>query len=132
MSTGAFSVATRVVIWDRDSGSCVRCGVSLLSKRGSYQHRRARGSGGSRAWDTGSVQNGCLLCGDGTTGCHGYVEQHPSEALVDGYRVPQGSDPSLVPMRVHGHGWVLLRADGAYEQLDNDALASLAELAGEA
>lgn len=122
MSVGGFNIRVRNAIWLRDNGSCVRCGVSLAGTRGSYQHRRARGMGGSSDPLTGSVVNGVLMCGHATSpdGCHHWAESHPSEALQYGYRVPQGGDPALFPILVHGRGWVLLSALGDYLDVDHD------------
>lgn len=50
---------------------CILCG-----KRGSNRHERVpRGRGGPR-----DSFNTVILCGSGTTGCHGWVTEHPEDA----------------------------------------------------
>jgi hypothetical protein len=116
---GAFTVKTRRLILDRDDCSCALCGILVANpidysplREYSLQHRRARGAGGSRDKATSSPANGVVLCGDGVSGDHGYVETHPQWALSRGYRVPQGLDPATVPLWHHALGWVLLTAAG--------------------
>lgn len=40
------------------------------------------------------------LCGDGVTGCHGWVESHPFEAREDGWHVWSHEEPRAVPVRM--------------------------------
>ncbi len=57
---------------------CVRCGV-----RGSNRHERLpRSQGGLR-----DEFNTVVLCGSGTTGCHGWVTEHPNLAELEGLYV---------------------------------------------
>ena len=46
--------------------------------------------GGSRDGWEDSPANLVVLCGSGTTGCHGWVESHRAEARELGYLVPRG------------------------------------------
>lgn len=46
----------------------------LAREQVSVQHRRAQGMGGTSLAETHSLANHLLLCGTGTTGCHGWVE----------------------------------------------------------
>ena len=57
---------------------CVRCGA-----RGSNRHELLpRSRGGPRdEWNT------VVLCGSGTTGCHGWVTGHPDLAEAEGLYV---------------------------------------------
>lgn len=76
----------------RDLGACARCGNHVVHfDRGmawSIHHRRPRGSGGtSLAW-VNEAANLIILCGSGTTGCHGWVENNRREARDLGYLVP--------------------------------------------
>ncbi len=59
-------------------------------------HRQARGMGGTRKVDRAS--NLVMLCGSGTTGCHGWVESHRTQSLADGWLVRQTADPALIPV----------------------------------
>lgn len=95
--TGA-TQAVRDSVFERD-GSCVMCdGTYPLT----LQHRRARGMGGTRRASTNTPAALVVLCGSGTTGCHGWVESHPSEAERAGYRVRQVAEPRDVPIIWHG------------------------------
>lgn len=40
----------------------------------SIQHRRAQGAGGTALAEANGLANFLVLCGTGTTGCHGWVE----------------------------------------------------------
>lgn len=76
----------------RDMGACARCGRHVAHlERGiawSIHHRRPRGAGGtSLAW-VDEAANQIILCGSGTTGCHGWVESNRSEARAQGFLVP--------------------------------------------
>lgn len=54
---------------------CARCG-----ERGSNRHEKlARGRGGLR-----DEFNTVVLCGSGTTGCHGWVTANPLAAMAEG------------------------------------------------
>lgn len=104
-----FSKATVAVIVERDRGACVRCGRPVeLSARGiawSIHHRRPRGMGGSRNPAVSAPENGLVLCGSGTTGCHGAVEANRDAARRRGFLVPQWRNPAAVPVLHRAHGW---------------------------
>ena len=104
--------ATRAVVWRRDGHACVRCGETQGSL--SLHHRLPRGAGGSTAPRTNGAANLILLCGSGTTGCHGWVESNRTESYDLGYLVRRGSEPAAVPV-LHRTRWVQLGADGGYE-----------------
>lgn len=114
-----FTPKTRWVIIRRDSDDndnpvCQWCGGVVRVEWGEYslQHRRARGMGGSKLKDTGQAQNGTLVHGSATTGCHHYIESHPDEAAERGFRIRQGQNPLTVPLvDANGTKW-WLRADG--------------------
>jgi len=67
------------------------------------------------------VTNLVLCCGSATSagGCHQQIESHPTWADHFGYRVPQGCDPSLVPIWIARVGWQLLNADGSYQPCED-------------
>lgn len=72
---------------------CVRCGRAV--GRFSLHHRRMR----SHPFDgLHEPSNLILLCGSGTTGCHGWVHAHPKEAMRDGWLVSAYRDPARVPV----------------------------------
>jgi hypothetical protein len=53
--------------------------------------------GGSSRPEINDVVNLALLCGTGTTGCHGYVESHRKIAYQMGWLVYSWDDPRTVP-----------------------------------
>lgn len=58
---------------------CARCG-----ERGSNRHEKlSRGRGGLR-----DEFNTVVLCGSGTTGCHGWTTANPLAAQAEGLWVP--------------------------------------------
>lgn len=129
--SGEFSKETKAVIWAREAGCCVSCGMNVESVgQWSYQHRRPRALGGSRLPDTGSVVNGVLACGSATTGCHNLMEQNRTLSYHLGYLVHQGEDPTLVPVFTARAGWVLLERDGSYLEVDEPESTYLDPLDG--
>lgn len=96
----------------RDSYQCARCGVSLFTVAGSHHHRKRRSQ--SSPETVHNVENLILLCGSGTTGCHGWVHSHPMEAYEQGFLVHSYQEPSKVPVRTY-RGWRRLLQDGTCE-----------------
>lgn len=111
-SSGEFPERARRIIIERAGRCCERCG--RYAEGGSIHHRTPRGMGGSRDPLISTVPNGVLLCGSGTSGCHGWVETHRAEARADGWLVPRGVDPATVPVRHVHFGLVYLDPDGMY------------------
>jgi hypothetical protein len=107
----------------RSGGCCELCGVSLGGERGidfSVHHRRPRGIGGSSDPVTSSVSNVLVICGSGTTGCHGRVEQYRQIAMQAGWLVRQGQDPATTPVQIFvgcRMARVLLTSDGTYGEV---------------
>ncbi len=137
---GEFSPEVVQVIWERDRGCCAKCGRRLREyMRGqlgpiggwSVQHREARGAGGvgrkgARPWLT-RASNGVLLCGDGTTGCHGDVETRERAAARElGFVVSATGirRPASVPILHALYGWVLLDDEGGYRAVDEHGEAT--------
>lgn len=94
--SGAFPPAVvKAVFHDRDQGRCFRCGRGLhWGDRGlgwSAHHRAPRGAGGSRVAWVSSAANCLIVCGTGTTGCHGWIEAHRAEALEHGWLILRNS-----------------------------------------
>lgn len=85
-------------VWRRDEGTCQRCGIQQTwERRGepaggwSIQHRKKRSQGGPH-----QMSNLIVLCGTGTTGCHGWVEGHPTEANRMGWGVAGWVHPTVI------------------------------------
>ena len=91
---GEFEDSKRVALV-RQGWHCLRCGTNIHDPSRwpgrSGHHRQLR-----RAADPDvrhSPANIVILCGSGTTGCHGWVHQHVAEAERLGLIVPVGLDP---------------------------------------
>lgn len=63
-------------------------------------HRLPRGMGGSNSKAgrarTERASNLVVLCGSGTTGCHGWVEANRHAAYLSGWLVHREDDPATV------------------------------------
>lgn len=77
---------------ERDGGLCVRCG-HLGSN---VHHRMMRSQAPKDA--VHRVENLAVLCGTGTTGCHGWVHANPAQSYKNGWLVPSWSSPLEEPM----------------------------------
>jgi hypothetical protein len=80
----AYAIATA-----RDEDRCQKCHRGTPITR---DHRLNRSQGGRT-----TPANLQLLCGSGTTGCHGWVTEHLEDALTEGWRVPAWADPLRWP-----------------------------------
>lgn len=106
----------------RDGYACVRCGDPIHGVRGAHwslQHRVARGQGGTSLAARNLPSNLITLCGDGTSGCHGQVEQRRSEDRTAGYWLRRDTggrptDTATVPLFSARYGWVLLDDAGGF------------------
>lgn len=68
--------------------------------------------GGSRMASANSPANLMLLCGSGTTGCHGEVESRRTQAVADGFIVARPGVPETTPVYYRRERWLLLTAEG--------------------
>lgn len=120
MSVVPALVATRVDM--RDQWCCRRCGIRLSIVEGSRHHRQRRAAGGH------VTSNIILLCGSGTTLCHGWVHAHPEVATMRGFIVPaNGRARSLViPLLSRGQWWLLDDVGGQELIPEATALETLA------
>ncbi|SEN88651.1 HNH endonuclease [Nonomuraea pusilla] len=98
----------RALVEARDK-TCVRCGRQVPRDEDSIHHRVPRGRGGEN-----TAENLLLLCGSGTTGCHGWVESNRAEAYKLGYLVKTGFDPLDVPVLLVGKAWAYPTPDGKW------------------
>lgn len=114
------SKPVRDTVLERDRYRCFRCGRSVLEGMYSLHHRRPRGMGGSSSPLTNLAANALTLCGTGTTGCHGWAESHRRQAIRLGLILPQGIDPSMVPVLHHQDGWLRLDNYGGTRRADPD------------
>ena len=64
----------------------------------SIHHRKPRKMGGTRRPDINFLPNLVLLCGTGTTGCHGWIEANRKAAKATGWLVPDWEAHETVPL----------------------------------
>lgn len=108
---------TRMTVYLRANGYCERCGVGLNGKAVSIHHRRPRRMGGTSDPIINTVPNLLLVCGSGTTGCHGWIESNRTAAYQSGWLLHSGQDPESIPAQIYGKGFRLLTSQGAYKAL---------------
>ena len=96
----AVPTGTRALALQRDGHRCARCGQSVLNAPGSLHHRKPRGMGGSGDPRVSDPRNLVLLCGTGTTGCHGWVESHRELSYASGWLLRSLDDLNepLIPL----------------------------------
>lgn len=105
---------------DRDSYSCVCCGMGVGPEgRGigwSVHHRLRRSQGTDH-----TIQNVIILCGSGTTLCHGRVHAEPAAARAGGWLLSGRQEPLAVPVLIAGQRWVYLTSTGLYHDVREQA-----------
>jgi hypothetical protein len=102
----------RADLRERSGGCCERCGKPFANNA---HHRKNRSQGGQ---DT--LSNLLMLCGSGTTGCHGYITEHPTDSYNNGWSVRSTADPELVPVVYRGY-WVKLDDVGDFRPMEGMA-----------
>lgn len=113
------------LVLDRDHHSCVVCANSLHGVRGrdwSVHHRDPRGMGGTSRSEVNLPSNLLVVCGSGTTGCHGWIEARRSEAEEMGLLLRGNEKPTEVPVATW-YGVVLLNDEGGYTELSREVAA---------
>lgn len=74
---------------DPDYGVCEICGKPATNAH----HRKNKSQGGKDV-----LSNLLMLCGSGTTGCHGFITRHPKTASLHGWTVWSYEDPATKPV----------------------------------
>lgn len=111
--------AVIALVIDRDFGRCAVCynHIDTSQNRGvswSIHHRCPRAAGGtSRVW-VNEAANLLLVCGSGTTGCHGWVESHRDIARQQGLLISSNGRDVAEDVEVEHarYGRVKLTNDG--------------------
>lgn len=113
------TAAVRRQVAARDEGRCVCCGAFVVDPESmhahaqwSIQHRKARGMGGTKDPQVNDPVNLLVLCGSGTTGCHGRVETNRVWGREQGFAVSKWADPAVIPVVHWLHGLAWVTADG--------------------
>ena len=89
----------RELVFQRDRWRCVICGRDVGAMPASIHHRKPRGMGGTKDPSVNKPSNLIVLCGTGTTGCHGRVEGGRARAKKEGWLISQWANPVEVPIR---------------------------------
>lgn len=110
------------IVQERDKGCCAFCHKPISGERGrdwSLHHRRPAGMGGDKKPETHGPANLVLLCGSGTTYCHGRVESNRADAMARGYLLSRHAvnPPSSFAIEHAVHGYVYLLDDGSVRQV---------------
>ncbi|MGW9196082.1 hypothetical protein [Micromonospora chersina] len=104
------------LVLDRAQYSCELRGCMVGDRRGvdwSIHHRLPRRMGGTKRPEVNQPQSLLVVCGSGTTGCHGWLEARRTEAYDLGLLLHAGDNPSEVPVGL-AVGLVWLSPDGRY------------------
>jgi hypothetical protein len=115
-NTGPSSSVVEAVL-ERGQYCCEICSAAVGDRRGvdwSIHHRRPRQMGGTRWAGINLPSNLMLVCGSGTTGCHGVVESHRAGAVAAGWLVLSRTDPATVAVLITRDRWCYLTNDGQY------------------
>lgn len=101
---------TRHLLACRSGQRCECCGKPIRrGERSSMHHRLPRGMGGSKLPGTHGLDRLLLVHGDGTSGCHWWLEEAVRGAAYDlGLLVPRGQDPAAWPLVLASGRRVLL------------------------
>jgi hypothetical protein len=128
MGAGDFAPQTvRHAFYVREKEACFLCRRPLRwEERGmgwSAHHRKPRGMGGTSDPRVASIANCLIVCGSGTTGCHGRIERNREVALAVGLLIPKNATtesfaPAAVRVRRMDRSWWLLTESGRAVEVD--------------
>lgn len=126
-------IEVRRAVYARAGGRCeVGATLECRARRGlfdavtgrSLHHRRPRRMGGTRALDIHDPANLLAVCGNGSRGCHGWIESHRRAALEHGWLLSSGADPVSRACVLRDGRIVLLRAWGYVTLFEADGTAA--------
>lgn len=99
----------RAIVTARSGGRCEAAVENVcMGQAQSVHHRRKPG----RLWNPSNLLH---VCGDGTIGCHGWIEAHPERANEDGLWLFAGEDPAETAAHIRWENlrsWYLLDDEG--------------------
>lgn len=112
----------RALVRERSGGMCeMRIKDVCRGPGESMHHRNKVGQGG--LWTPSNIVH---ACGDGTRGCHGWVEANPASAKKRGLWLYRGQNPLQTPAMLVFRGMpgtYLLDDDGSLTWLSSRALS---------
>lgn len=114
--TGAALTRRNEAIDRRERQRCAWCGV-VIWNNGSRHHRKFKSRGGGD-----EVSNGVLVCGSGTTGCHGKIHADPARAAEFGFAVHAHEEPREVAIYHAIYGLVYLDDEGYARNLAGEVI----------
>jgi hypothetical protein len=106
--------AVRARVLERDGLRCLRCGASVAHGPRSVHHRQPRGMGGTSDPLVHRLSLLALVCGSGTTGCHGDIESWRARSRTLGWLISrfEPADPQTIPIYLDSGDVVWLHDDG--------------------
>lgn len=114
----------RSLVRERSGGMCeVRIRDVCRGQGESMHHRNKAGQGG--LWTPANILH---ACGDGTRGCHGWIEANPATARRRGLWLYRGQNPVHSPVQAVFRGMpgtYLLDDEGSLTWLSSAALRRL-------
>lgn len=105
----------RAQLHERAQDRCEICGRHDATNA---HHRKNQSQGGKHV-----LSNLMLLCGSGTTGCHGWVTTSPRTADQLGWLVWSYENPAEKPVRLWAFRWGLLGDDGSIVHTNGEVVA---------
>jgi 5-methylcytosine-specific restriction protein A len=105
---GEFTEKTRALIMARFDGRCYYCGLRVEGN-GQIHHRLPRRLGGSGSLLVSDIANGVYLHGR----CHDRIESQREKAIINGWILKMGSDPTVIPITTGWKGTVSLASSDA-------------------
>lgn len=110
--------STRELVKLREDWRCCVCGKPVYDQQASIHHRRNRAAGGTSDPALNRPSNLLLVCGTGSTGCHGDLTDNRQRtvALDAGWIVSTNSsdEPIQVPVHHALFGLVYLDDEGGW------------------
>ncbi len=76
--------------------------------------------GGSKNQELHKPANLIVLCGTGTSGCHGWVESNRDKAREFGYLIQKVESAEEIPFQDNNGVWWNLNNEGEKRQLDTN------------
>jgi len=106
------SPGVRRLLRERADGMCEVCGLEQATNAHHRKNRSQRGQD--------DLSNLMLVCGSGTTKCHGWITEHPADSYINGWSVRSTGNPARTPVLYRG-SWVVLDDLGNLESVEEIA-----------